>query len=436
MKKVSLFTRFTILIITATFTLVVSTHIALHAYFSYMRANLPIHDVFLSHSRFVAAQFDMKDTVSALRLLREQGMDMRYKSDSFQWSSSSEIADFDIMEKRSDYKPVLWYRNHLTCAFQTDSASYIFQVKKPFLQLRFPWELLIVWSVILVIVFGLTHLYIRHLLKPLRILHNGVKQISRGDFEIELPKKSSDELGQLIQSFNDMARHIRNDLKARDQLLRDISHELRSPLARILVALEFIPEGNIRQTIKNNISTLDKMTGAILEEARLDSPFGKVKLEKIDLGSLLSEIQESRKQSAPSVQLCSTAVVEVEVDKERMKMALSNLIDNAIKYSKPEGEPVKVAYASDGKWVKIVVSDSGIGISEKELPFIFEPFYRVDKARRYDSGGYGLGMSLTKKIVEAHGGQISIESSQDIGTTVTIVLPCRVAEKKLLQDVT
>ncbi len=436
MKKVSLFTRFTILIITATFTLVVSTHITLHAYFSYLRTKFPINNVFLSHSKFIASQINMEDTASVLNLLREQGLDMRYKSSSFQWSSSSEIADFDIIEKKSNNTSISWYRNHLICAFQTDSASYMFQMKQPFLQLRFPWELLIIWSVILVMVLGLTHLYIRHLLKPLRILHNGVKQISRGDFNIELPKKSSDELGQLIQSFNDMARHINNDMKARDQLLRDISHELRSPLARILVALEFIPEGNIRQTIKNNISALEKMTGAILEEARLDSPFGKVKLEKVDLGSLLSEILESRKQSVPSVLICNSVKVEMEVDKERMKMALSNIIDNAIKYSKPEGEPVKVAYASDGKWVEIVVSDSGIGISEKELPFIFEPFYRVDKARRHDSGGYGLGMSLTKKIVEAHGGQISIESSLDIGTTVTITLPCRAAEKKLLQDVT
>lgn len=423
MKKVSLFTRFTILIITATFAVVVTTHIALHAYFSHLRTKLPIHDIFLRHSRFIAAQIDMEDTASVLSLLKEQGLDMRYKSDSFQWSSSSEIADFDIMERRSPAKPVLWYRNHLICTFQTDSASYIFQVKQPFLQLGFPWELLIIWSVILIIVFGLTHLYIRHLLKPLRILHNGVRQLSDGDFDIELPKKSSDELGQLIQSFNNMARHIRNDMKARDQLLRDISHELRSPLARMLVALEFIPEGNIRQTIKNNISALEKMTSVILEEARLDSPFGKVKLEKVDLGSLLSEILESRKQSAPSVLICSTTVIEIEVDKERMKMALSNVIDNAIKYSKPESEPVKIGYASDGKWVEIVVSDNGIGISEKELPFLFEPFYRVDKARRYDSGGYGLGMSLTKKIVEAHSGKISIESSLDIGTTVTITLP-------------
>ena len=136
-------------------------------------------------------------------------------------------------------------------------------------------------------------------------------------------------------------------MKALVQLLRDISHELRSPLARMLVALEFIPEGNIRQTLKNNISALEQMTSVILEEARLDSPFGKVKQEKVELGSLLLEILESRKQSAPSVLICSTAVVEIEVDKERMKMALSNVIDNAIKYSKLEGEPVKIGYASD-----------------------------------------------------------------------------------------
>lgn len=423
MKKGSLFTRFTILIITATFTVVVTTHIALHAYFSHFRTNLPIHDAFLRHSKLIASQINIEDTTSALSLLTDLGLEMRYKSSSLQWASSKEVFDFDVISRESSERPVFWYRNNLVCTFETGSASYIFQARNMYGELKFPWELLFVWSVILIIVFGVTHLYIRHLLKPLKVLHNGVRQISGGDFDIELPKKSSDELGQLIQSFNNMARHIRNDIKSRDQLLRDISHELRSPLARMLLALEFIPEGNIRQTIKNNISTLDKMTSVILEEARLDSPFGKVKLKKVDLGTLLSEIVESRKQSSPSVLICSSAKIEIVVDKERMIMALSNVIDNAIKYSKPEGERVEIVYASDEKRVEIVVRDSGIGISEKELPFLFEPFYRVDKARRYDSGGYGLGMSLTKKIVEAHGGKISIKSSLDIGTTVTITLP-------------
>ncbi len=423
MKKVSLFTRFTILIVSATLAVVLSTHIALHVYFSHLRAKLPIHEIFLSHSRFISGLIDMEDTASALKILKEQGLAMRFKNDTFEWSSSSEIPDFDLFDRRSTKKPVLWYRNRLVCSFQTDSGRYIFQVINPFLQLSFPWELLLIWSVILIIVFGLTHMYIRHLLKPLRVLHKGVKQASGGDFDIELPKKSSDELGQLIQSFNDMARHIRNDIKARDQLLRDISHELRSPLARMLVALEFLPEGNIRQTIKNNISTLEKMTSVILEEARLDSSYGKVKLDRVDLGELLCEIADSRKQIKPSVTLKSNGALDVQMDKERMRMALSNIIDNAIKYSKPESKPVEISYAAVENKAVIIVSDNGIGISEKELPFIFEPFYRVDKARRYNSGGYGLGMSLTKKIVEAHNGRISIQSDLDIGTTVTITLP-------------
>ncbi|HEX2956030.1 MAG TPA: HAMP domain-containing sensor histidine kinase, partial [Chitinispirillaceae bacterium] len=221
------------------------------------------------------------------------------------------------------------------------------------------------------------------------------------------------------------AERIRNDMKSRDQLLRDISHELRSPLARMLVALEFIPEGNIHQTFKRNISALETMTASILENERLDSPFGKVKLLPVDLKKLLTEIAESRKNSPIPIHLDFVNSVTINADAERMRMALSNIIDNAVKYSRLESGTAKVTVvcSSDSDLTTITVHDTGIGIPAEEISFVFEPFYRVDKARRHTSGGYGLGLHLTKKIIEAHKGTIRAESSPDNGTSIIVQLP-------------
>lgn len=423
MKKISLFTKFSLQLIIAAFIVVVITHAVLLIHLNNLRERLPLWDGFFRLTKFTASQIDLSDLVATRKVLNEHGLEMRYKADDFEWSSSEDVPTIEAINKHAHSKPAFWYNKRLVSVFETGRGTYIFQAVNPFKQLSVPWEILIVWSVLLVIIFGLAHLSTRKLLGPVRILHNGVKQISVGRFDIQLPQTSNDELGELINSFNKMARRIHNDIKIRDQLLRDISHELRSPLARILLALEFLPEGNIRHTIKNNVITLEKMTSTILEEARLDSPYGGVKLENIDLVKLISDIAESKKQADIPIVINRKEPITIAADKERIKMAFSNVIDNAIKYSRPDSGPVILNYYKEDKNAVITVTDKGIGISEKEIAFVFEPFYRVDKARSHNSGGYGLGMSLTKKIIEAHGGNISIQSCPDEGTMVKIMLP-------------
>lgn len=421
MKNASLFTKFTVLIVKAAIITAIITHIALFVYFSNLRNKLPVREEFYRMSKYVVNQIDLNDTASVRKLLTEQMLEMRFIGDSLEWASSNSVPSFKSIDKKRIKSPAFWHHNRLTCVTETGQGIFILQGSNPFKQLAFPWEILLIWSAVLVAIFGLAHFRIRQYLKPLRTLENGVKQVSSGCFDIDLPQTTTDELGRLIRSFNKMAHHIQNDIKARDQLLRDISHELRSPLARMLVALEFVPEGNIRQTLKNNISVLEKMTSTILEEERLDSPFGRIKPEKVELRGLLSEITENRKNNL--VQIVCNDPLEINVDRERFRMALSNILDNAVKYSKPDSAPVLIKYRKNSDRVVITIEDNGIGISAKELPFIFEPFYRVDKARRHSSGGYGLGMSLTKKIIEAHNGDISIESILDKGTTVTVEIP-------------
>lgn len=422
MKRSSLFTKFTLLIVLATIVGLIVTHFAMYLNFSNMRKKLPLSEGVHSIAEIIASQIDVTNENATRILLEQYGFNVRYIRGTFEWFSSKDVPTLKIVKEKSNGKHTFWLKKNLITVVNHDNAIFIFQGFDPFKNVNFPWDIVILWSGLMIVLFGFVHFRIRHFLIPLRILHEGVLKAGSGDFKIELPRTTSDELGQLIESFNNMASKVRNDIKSRDQLLRDISHELRSPLSRMMVALEFVPESDMRQILKNNILALEKMTSSILEEERIDSPYGKIKREMLDLKSLITEIVDNRRQSGCAVTLLNSEPVEICADKERIRMALSNVIDNGIKYSGNNTKPVEVHYSKDDSSASVSITDYGIGIAESEIPFVFEPFYRVDKARK-NTGGYGLGMSLLKKIIDAHGGTIMINSVPNSGTTIQIKLP-------------
>jgi signal transduction histidine kinase len=191
----------------------------------------------------------------------------------------------------------------------------------------------------------------------------------------------------------------------------------------MMMATEFVPDVEIRQSLKNNILILEKMTASILEEERIDSPYGKINRDSFDLEKMLAEIVEQKKNNGQTVVLSTTESLILCADRERLRIAITNIVDNSLKYSRKDSGPVQIYYTKVDNAVQIRISDSGIGIAEAEIPFIFEPFYRVDKARKQTAGGYGLGLSLTKKIINAHNGTITVDSVISKGTTFTVSLP-------------
>ncbi|HEX2957812.1 MAG TPA: HAMP domain-containing sensor histidine kinase [Chitinispirillaceae bacterium] len=425
MKKSSLFRKLTILIIAAALMITVTTHFALNLNFRRMLNNPDSFRYFRNSVQFIIDNTDMTDTAAVSKNCSRMGLSLRYKIGDSEWRSSTAIPDIELAQRLSHGRSFFLYNKQVGIVINCSKGTFVVIGKRPFESVSFPWDIFLILPVMVVLIFGVVHLLIRKWMRPIRVLQHGVKQVSDGNFNIHLEETTTDELGQLVRLFNTMAERIRNDMKSRDQLLRDISHELRSPLARMLVALEFIPEGNIRQTFKRNISALETMTASILENERLDSPFGKVKLLPVDLKKLLTEIAESRKNSSIPILLEIEKPVTISADAERMRMALSNIIENAVKYSRTESGTAKVTVvcSSDNEQTTITVHDTGIGIPAEEIPFIFEPFYRVDKARRHTSGGYGLGLHLSKKIIEAHSGTIRAESSPVDGTRIIVQLP-------------
>jgi len=264
------------------------------------------------------------------------------------------------------------------------------------------WMHLLMIAIIL-----LAWLVLRRALQPLRLLHEGVTRLSEGELDVVVPNRTRDEFGVLTEAFNQMVRRIRDMVRARDQLLLDVSHELRSPLTRIKVALELLPEGEKRRRIASDIGEMEAMITELLELERLRDGHG-IRAERQDLMPILHEMVESFEDRPPGVRVVSAPPeVWLEIDGDRIRTVLRNLLENAIKYSLPDSGPVEISVFQDSETVTVRVADDGPGIPEADLANLFEPFFRVDRSRSKKSGGYGLGLSICKRILEAHGGTIT-----------------------------
>ncbi len=261
----------------------------------------------------------------------------------------------------------------------------------------------------------LSYMLVRRLFRPLEWLNEGVREASRGNLDHGVAIRGRGELSELSTAFNEMTGRIRGMIRAREQLLLDVSHELKTPLTRIKVALELGRE-NMASVVRRNLGEMETMISELLETARLDSGPGALSLMPVDLGALVRETASAFQDSRPGIRVDEVpASLEAVVDGKRVRTVLRNLLENALKYSGQQDRPVEVSLAREDGRVVLTVRDYGYGIPEADRASIFEPFYRVDKSRNKETGGYGLGLSLCRKIVQAHGGEITLDLAEGAG---------------------
>jgi signal transduction histidine kinase len=198
---------------------------------------------------------------------------------------------------------------------------------------------------------------------------------------------------------------------------------LRSPLTRVKVALALLPDGDKRRRIEADVAEMEAMIAELLELERLRGGRG-VHKERLDLVALLRQVADGFQDRPPGVQFVAAAPeIWAEVDGEKIRVVLRNLLENAFKYSLADSRPVEVVVKTDEEAVTLVVADDGPGLPADDLHNLFEPFFRVDRSRSKKSGGYGLGLSICKRIVEAHGGRIAAANRSGRGAELTIALP-------------
>jgi signal transduction histidine kinase len=221
-----------------------------------------------------------------------------------------------------------------------------------------------------------------------------------------------------------MAGRVGQMINDRERLLADVSHELRSPIARMKVALEFVPQGDKRDSLARDLREMEKLIAVLLEREELRSRAGRLKGEEMDLDALTGEVVAAFAGRVPGVEFVSSGAVTIHADASLMKLLIQNLLDNAVKFSHPDSRSVVVTLETAPDQVILRVADDGIGIPTGCEEKIFEPFVKLDQARGHGVG-YGIGLNLCQRIVQLHDGTIRLLPREPRGTEAVVTISRR-----------
>lgn len=279
----------------------------------------------------------------------------------------------------------------------------------------------------------LSFIFSRYIERPIVDLKEGVKRVSRGDFNFSIKKESDDEIGELVDDFNLMVKKLKNLEEIRKDLVSKITHEISTPLTGIAGFVEaiedkIIPENEIPKivkTIKEEVERLTKLIDDLRNYSFIESINFKLNFEDINLKEeieyTLEIIKNKYKDKNIKVEISLEPIV-IKGDKKRIKEVFINILDNAFKFSKENGT-VYIKNYKDRNYAYVSIKDEGIGIDEEDLNKIFTKFYRGKNAELNGTKGTGLGLLITKELVEAHKGKIEIKSEKDKGTEVIVSFP-------------
>ena len=276
----------------------------------------------------------------------------------------------------------------------------------------------------------------RNIARPIQRITSTAKQIRNGDLTARSGVTGTDEIGQLGETFDDMATTIERDLKLEHRLTGDVAHELRTPLMALQATIEAMQDGVLPaddehfETIAGEVRRLSRLIDAMLRLSRLENGTTQVKVERTDMVYLVKSLVSAQHQLFHEKGLHLRFVDEThgdlyaDVDPDLIREAIVNLMSNAMRYTNPDGW-VKVSLSPDHSDVLISVQDTGIGIAKEDIPQTFSRFWRSDVSRERVSGGLGVGLAITKEIIDRHNGTILVESELGKGTTFTLRIPQR-----------
>jgi two-component system sensor histidine kinase CpxA len=293
-----------------------------------------------------------------------------------------------------------------------------------------PWESLGYFLWLPLLIGGLCYLLAVHLASPLRGLRRVLEKFGRGDLAIRYHLARRDEIGELAQAFNRMADQITTLLSAERRLLQDVSHELRSPLARLGFAVELAKTSPDREAalgrIHKEADRLNHLVDELLQLTRAEGDPGARNQEDVDLGNLLRELVADCTLEADAqgchLTLTGERSVVVAGDRELLRRACENIVRNAIRHA-PAASPVELELTRHDGTALVTVRDHGPGVPRPALSDIFKPFYRVETDRDRSSGGVGLGLAIARRAVELHQGTVTAVNA-DPGLVVAVELPC------------
>lgn len=290
------------------------------------------------------------------------------------------------------------------------------------------WASLVTLALAVILSFLLT----KKVLTPLSQMTGIARKIALGDYTARVQISSNDEVGQLATAFNQMADSLQRVEQLRKTMVIDVAHELRTPLTNMRGYLEALSDGVVApsketfESLHEETLRLAKLVEDLLQLARANASRGTLLRKRIDLQELALEVLDLfRPKFATKGIVVETELSDAEgrvlADPEKLAQVFRNLLQNAWQYT-PYGGSVRISTERLPGGIKMIFANTGEGIAEEDLPFIFERFYRGEKSRSREHGGAGIGLAIVRELVEAHGGQVGAESSP-VETRIWFTLP-------------
>ncbi|MGO4695165.1 sensor histidine kinase [Paenibacillus sp. 2TAB26] len=331
---------------------------------------------------------------------------------------------------------------------QSKGSVLVVRERSPFAEVvrtLLPIILGVLFIVLLLMNMLLYYFLTRSIIKPLDLLRKSTERIKEGDLEFELQAVGSDEIARLSEAFEDMRMKLKQSVEKqlqyeqnRKELVANITHDLKTPITSIKASIEGIRDGvpDTKQKMERYVNTIltkaehmDQLIDELFLYSKLDLKQLPFTFEEISLGQFIEDYAEDLqfdlqdKGVALTWNIVHSESTNVLADRDKLKRVLTNIMDNAMKFMLDEPKQIAISLCLETDFVRLTISDSGSGISEEALPFIFERFFREDLSRSQQTGGSGLGLAITKQIIEGHNGSIHAESKLGAGTSMIIKLP-------------
>jgi two-component system sensor histidine kinase BaeS len=281
----------------------------------------------------------------------------------------------------------------------------------------------LIWASLggLVLAVMFSFLLMRRVLDPLRQMTKITQEITSGDYSGEIPSSTLDEVGRLAASFNRMAEGLRHIEQLRKTMMIDVAHELRTPLTNMKGYLEALTDGVVPPTketfqlLQEETSRLVRLVEDILRLAKADAARGNLHKIEIELADLILQELEAFQPQFNSKKInveteLSRGATQLRADPEKLSQVIGNLLQNALRYTPPGGK-ARIYTEQTPREIKVVFANANEELAEKDLPFIFERFYRGEKSRSREHGGAGIGLAVVKELIRAHEGNVGAEIS-------------------------
>ncbi len=392
-----------------------------------LSASSPNTEISIRNIKYFASNLTEKigippDINIAQNIADNTGLQIKIIGPDLKWSSEFEFQKMDILtsdDQDSDWHFFPWAKDH-SITIQRGNLTYIFSDFHADYHIT-----ILIWIIMAISILAalsISFLIVRHLLKPLRIMNHVALEFGVSDWKKRVSPRGDDELATLGRAMDGMADRIENYIHSIQDLLVAVSHELRSPLTRMKVSLEFISNRRIRESMDEEINTLDRLTGDLLEQKRLSTQPNILNMGKINLQNWITAICKSyQRKGIPLTYNFEGPELTVPLDRSRMDLALRNLIEN----SRLHAPDSSIRISLDTTYTRgftLKVSDNGPGMDKSLINRVGEPFLLGDSSRsgKRTGGGFGLGLSIVKAVAEAHGAGFLVRNLETGGFAVIL----------------